>query len=100
MSALRNQLDDYLAVRRALGFKLERAGRLLPDFVTYLEHHRACTVTTGLALAWAKQPPDGHPAWWTEKPSMRRPRCRPPSCYPIAIGVRPLTCTRAGTLHD
>jgi integrase/recombinase XerD len=72
MSALRTTLDQYLALRRAFGCKLERAGRLLPDFVAFLHRHRAQAVTTELALRWAKQPPDGHPAWWAEKLSLVR----------------------------
>jgi integrase len=67
MSALGRTLDQYLALRRSVGCKLERAGRLLPDFIAFLHRHRAQTVTTELALRWARQPPDGHPAWWAEK---------------------------------
>jgi integrase len=67
MSALRRNLEQYLALRRAVGCKLERAGRLLPDFITYLHRHRSETVTTELALRWARQPPNGDPAWWAEK---------------------------------
>lgn len=67
MSALRNRFDEYLRLRRALGFKLESAEPLLRDFVTYLEHHNAPTVTADLALAWAMQPPNGHPGWWAKK---------------------------------
>ena len=37
MSPLRHALVDYLAVRRALGYKLERAEKLLAQFLTYLE---------------------------------------------------------------
>jgi integrase/recombinase XerD len=72
MSALRNSLDEYLALRRALGFKLERAAHLLPGFVAHLEHHGTPNITTVLALAWAKQPPDGDPAWWAERLSLVR----------------------------
>ena len=36
MSNLRQALDDYLALRRSLGYKLERAGRLLADFIGHL----------------------------------------------------------------
>lgn len=36
MSKLHHALDDYLALRRSLGYKLERAGRLLADFVKHL----------------------------------------------------------------
>ena len=31
MSALRRDLDDYLAIRRALGYKLQRTGLLLAE---------------------------------------------------------------------
>lgn len=37
MTELRDALDDYLALRRGLGFKLERPGQLLADFTGYLE---------------------------------------------------------------
>jgi hypothetical protein len=37
VSGLQVHVDDYLRLRRALGFKLEREGRLLPQLVAYLE---------------------------------------------------------------
>lgn len=67
MTTLRRRLDEYLALRRKLGFKLERAGLLLPDFIRFLEERRASVITTALALEWAKQPPHGHPAWWAQR---------------------------------
>ena len=67
MTALHRRLDDYLALRRALGFKLDRAGHLLPDFIDHLERHGAAAITTRLALDWAKQPTDGHPIWWAQR---------------------------------
>ena len=54
---LRDSLEDYLALRRALGFKLKTAGRLLGQFVGYLEDRGAGTITTEDALAWAVLPP-------------------------------------------
>ena len=56
MSALRAAADDYLQLRRALGYKLEEAARLLPCFVDYLDAIDAETVTIDNALAWAQQP--------------------------------------------
>jgi integrase/recombinase XerD len=56
MTALLPALEDYLALRRRLGFSLERAGRLLPDFVGYLDRVGASHVTTELAIAWAILP--------------------------------------------
>lgn len=53
MSTLKEAIADYLAVRRALGFKLRRAELLLADFARYMEIAGAHTVTTELAVAWA-----------------------------------------------
>lgn len=53
---------DYLAVRRALGYKLARPEKLLAQFTAYLEQSSAATVTTEHALAWAVLP-GGDPAW-------------------------------------
>ena len=46
MIELHWMLRDYLGVRRALGYKLERAGRLLPGFVAFLEESGATFITT------------------------------------------------------
>jgi integrase/recombinase XerD len=56
VSALAEHLQDYLRMRRALGFELGRHGRQLPDFVAYLDAAGATTVTVELAVAWARQP--------------------------------------------
>ena len=71
MSALDQACGDYLALRRALGFKLTRHGRLLPDLVAYLEAGGETTVVTHLALEWATQPA-GHPQEWAVRLSIAR----------------------------
>ena len=64
MSALRRAAGDYLTVRRALGSKLDGYPRLLDSFIAYLEAAGAATVTTELAVAWARLPGrDAHPAY-------------------------------------
>ena len=55
MNPLHRALDDYLALRRAMGFKLYDAGLLLPRFVDFLEQQGATVITTALALRWATQ---------------------------------------------
>lgn len=57
-------VEDYLAVRRSLGFKLQQQAQLLPDFVAYLERSGASHITTSVALAWAMLPAGATPAWW------------------------------------
>lgn len=56
MIDLARHLGDYLRVRRALGFKLEFPGRVLPQFVAYLDEAGSSTVTVELAIAWAGLP--------------------------------------------
>ena len=67
MNALRVALGEYLATRGALGYKMVRAGKLLPGFVDYLEQTGSAVVTRSLAVAWATQPRDVNPAWWTAR---------------------------------
>jgi integrase/recombinase XerD len=64
MTAMHDTVNDYLALRRKLGFSLHREGRLLPDLVDYLEAAGAAHLGAELALAWATQPDGVHPAWW------------------------------------
>lgn len=65
-------VDDYLALRRGLGFKLERPGQLLAQFASYLQKAGAATITTELALAWARQPATARPFWWAHRLSTAR----------------------------
>jgi integrase len=62
MNALREALQDYLALRRGLGFKLYEAGLLLPRFVAFMEEHQAPHITTRLALEWVQQAKTVQPA--------------------------------------
>jgi integrase/recombinase XerD len=71
MSSLSQACDDYLALRRALGFKLKRHGRLLPGLVAHLDAAGETTVTTRLALEWATRPA-GHPQEWAVRLSIAR----------------------------
>jgi integrase len=73
MSGLREAVEDYLTVRRGLGFKLGDYPWMLGEFVTYLEAAGASTVTTELALAWALRPGDGaHPSYLGKRLSVVR----------------------------
>ncbi len=55
MIALRQAAEEYLAMRRALGFKLTTQGRHLMRFIEFCEARHAGHITTELALAWATQ---------------------------------------------
>lgn len=56
MTALRVLLDNYLTMRRALGYKLKTEGAGLKTFVAFMEARQADHITIDLALEWALQP--------------------------------------------
>lgn len=62
MNTLREALQDYLALRRGLGFKMQSAGLLLPRFVAFMEERQAHHITVQLALEWAQQAENVQPA--------------------------------------
>lgn len=72
MSALREAFVDYLAVRRAMGFKLERDACPLRRFVEFAEEQGATYITTELALRWALKPAQGDPAYCANRLRMVR----------------------------
>jgi integrase len=55
MNSLRAALQDYLNMRRGLGFKLQKDGKCLLKFVRFLEQQNAAYITTRLSLEWAQQ---------------------------------------------
>jgi integrase len=67
MTSLRTALGDYLRIRRRLGFELREEGRQLEGFVGFLEQAGATTITTELALMWAKLPVHAHPHTWRRR---------------------------------
>jgi integrase len=72
MNTLRQAVQEYLNLRRGLGFKLREAGKGLLGFVTFMEQHRASYITQALALAWAQQPSGVQPSHWAQRLSFVR----------------------------
>ena len=59
MSALRARAEEYLAMRRVLGFRLTTQGRHLMSFVRFCEDRSADRVTADLAVEWATRTSQG-----------------------------------------
>lgn len=55
---------DYVATRRAMGYKFAYLGQMVTQFAAYLDSAGAEHLTLTHALSWAKQPADGAPVWW------------------------------------
>ena len=58
MKSLQTSVRDYLAMRRSLGFKLERHDAHLLDFVKFMQRHRTRRVTGKWMIRWVR----GNPA--------------------------------------
>jgi len=72
MTPLDQQLADYLALRRALGYRLARPEKLLNQFLAYLQDVDADTLTVKVALDWARLPAGGDTSWWAYRLSVVR----------------------------
>jgi hypothetical protein len=60
---LRDELADYLALRRALGYRLARSEKLLGQFIDHLDRLGEARITVKTALDWARLPAGGS-NWW------------------------------------
>jgi len=67
MIPLHQAVQDYLVLRRSLGFKLRCTGALLLKFAAFAESRGAEYVTISLALEWATQSSHQQPATWAER---------------------------------
>ena len=56
-------LSDYLRIRRALGYKLERAEKLLGQYLAFLEERDESVITIKNTLTWVTLP-GGSDSWW------------------------------------
>ena len=91
MSGLNRQLQDNLAVRRAMGFTMERHAKLLGQFTEHLVAHHAATLTIEHALAWAGAPSGADPRWWAAR--LSAVVASPSIC---TRSIPPTRCRRAG----
>jgi integrase len=95
MSRLREHAAAYLAMRRGLGYKLHDHGRMLMDFVGYLDDHGHSTITISAAAAWATAPADATRAYWGQRLSVTRSFARYLSAFDPACQIPPPTLLRS-----
>jgi integrase len=72
MSTVHDALAQYVALRRALGTKLEEPARTLQHFVGFLERQGSDFITSELALRWAMEPQGVQRATWARRLGMVR----------------------------
>jgi len=62
MNTLREALQEYVTLRRSLGFKFRDDARVLARFVTFMEERRGLHITVRLTLEWLRQMQTVQPA--------------------------------------
>jgi integrase len=67
MNPLHKAVDDYLELRRGLGFKLREYGVCLRELVSFLESEGSFRITSKLALEFATQRQNEKPVSWARR---------------------------------
>ena|SRR5258708_7966592 len=106
MKKLRDGVEDYLALRRGLGFKLKRHGRFAREFAAAMEKRGETRITTRSAIEWATDPQHLHTSEWAARLSSVRTFARywstidtsteipPDGLLPFRPVARNHTCTQ------
>jgi integrase len=72
MNRLDAALNEYLTIRRTLGFELREVAGCLRNFIGFLQAEGASYITTELALRWATRPAEAQPSTWAWRLGMVR----------------------------
>ena len=67
MTPLPQAVEDYLALRRSLGFKLREYGVCLHELVSFLRQRGAKHITSALAVEYASSRADEKPVSWARR---------------------------------
>jgi site-specific recombinase XerD len=82
---MRTRVEEYLAMRRSLGYKLRSDARMLLDFADRLEATGQTTLTVAAAVAWACEPT-------TAAPQHQRRRLAVVRCFARHLNALDPTC--------
>src|SRR6516164_8596604 len=98
MNTLRQAVNDYLELRRGLGFKLVKYEACLREFVSFLEQKKASHITTALAVQFGMLYPQQRPKTQARRYSVVRgfagyrigvdPATKIPPCGLVRGGTR------------
>lgn len=81
---------DYVATRRAMGYKFAYQGQMVGQFAAYLDGIGAEHLTIDHALAWATLPAGAAPVWWAVRLGTARGFARFHSAVDPATEVPPV----------
>jgi integrase/recombinase XerD len=101
VTSWRNAVENYIDLRRSLGFKLVGANVGLNQFASFLEQRGAGRITIPLAMEWAQQDKTARPAEWARRLTFVRGFARHWSAHDAETEVPPcgLLPHRPGRAH-
>jgi integrase/recombinase XerD len=67
MNTVHDAVNEYVAMRRALGYQMKDAEAALVAFASFLEERRAPYITSKLAVEWAQLATKARPAEWARR---------------------------------
>lgn len=88
MSDVAQLIEDYLRLRRSLGFKLEKSGLLLVQFHQYLQQQNITAITVEMMVDWAILP-GGNRQWHAARLGTLRSFARWAHVFDSTIAVPP-----------
>lgn len=69
---LRASAQQYLALRRAMGYQLPAHDRLIGQLISYLDQQHASRITVEHAVSWACLPVGARPRWHATRLAVAR----------------------------
>jgi integrase len=90
MTDFSSAATDYVATRRAMGYKFAYQGQMVGQFAAFLDDRRTEHLTIAHALSWATQPADAAPVWWAVRLGTARGFARFLSALDPATEVPPV----------
>jgi integrase/recombinase XerD len=72
MSTLRKHANEYINLRRKLGYKLYKSEIFLNSYITFLENENISFITVKSAINWAKKTKDSSSYYWHSRLSVIR----------------------------
>jgi integrase len=95
MSDVAKLIDDYLRLRRSLGFKLEKNARFLAQFHQYLQQKNITAITVEVMVDWAILP-NGSPSWHASRIGVLRSFARWAQLFDSTIELPAAALLRPG----
>ena len=89
MKPWREAVEEYIEMRRGLGFKLLEAKVSLINFASFLKQRGAAHITISLSMEWAQQDKTARPAEWARRLSFIRGFARHWSAHDSQTEVPP-----------